>query len=51
MIGDRVYDVEGAAAQGLPAVIVEWGYGSPAEAVDAVATVYSADQLRAFLLS
>jgi phosphoglycolate phosphatase len=51
MIGDRVYDVEGAAAQGLPAVIVEWGYGSPAEAVDAVATVSSADQLRAFLLS
>lgn len=51
MIGDRIYDVEGAAAQGLPAVIVEWGYGSPAEAVDAVATVYSADQLRAFLLS
>jgi phosphoglycolate phosphatase len=51
MIGDRVYDVEGAAAHGLPAVIVEWGYGSPAEAVDAVATVHSTEQLRAFLLS
>ncbi len=51
LVGDRVYDVEGAAAQGIPAVIVEWGYGSPTEAVDAVATVYSADQLRTFLLN
>lgn len=50
LVGDRIYDVEGAAAQGIPAVIVEWGYGSPAEAVDAVATVCSADQLRTFLL-
>lgn len=51
MVGDRIYDVEGAAAQGIPAVIVEWGYGSPVEAVDAVATVCSADQLRLFLLA
>jgi len=51
LVGDRVYDVEGAAAHGIPAVIVEWGYGSPHEAVGAASTVYSADQLRAFLLA
>lgn len=51
LVGDRVYDVEGAAAHGIPAVIVEWGYGSPQEAIDAASTVYSTDQLRAFLMS
>ncbi len=50
MIGDRIYDVEGAAANEVPAIIVEWGYGSPEEATGAMATVYSADQLREFLL-
>ncbi|MEN9751140.1 MAG: hypothetical protein RLZZ600_187 [Actinomycetota bacterium] len=50
MIGDRIYDVEGAAAHGVPSIIVEWGYGSPAEATGAMSTVYSADQLRELLL-
>lgn len=50
MIGDRVYDVEGSAAHDVPAIIVEWGYGSPQEATGAMATVYSADQLRELLL-
>ena len=50
MVGDRIYDVEGAAAHGVPAIIVEWGYGSPAEALGALATVYSADQLREMLV-
>lgn len=50
LIGDRIYDVEGAAANDIPSIIVEWGYGSPEEAVGAVETVYSADQLRSLLL-
>ena len=50
MVGDRIYDVEGAAAHDVPAIIVEWGYGSPEEATGAMATVYSADQLRELLL-
>lgn len=50
LIGDRIYDVEGAAAHEIPAIIVEWGYGSPEEAKGAMATVYSADQLRELLL-
>jgi len=50
LVGDRIYDVEGATANNLPAIIVEWGYGSPAEAEGAIATVYSADKLRELLL-
>ncbi|WP_243697033.1 HAD hydrolase-like protein [Labedella endophytica] len=49
LVGDRIHDVEGAAAHGIPAIIVEWGYGSPAEAVDAMAVVHSTDQLAVLL--
>ena len=50
LVGDRVYDAEGAAANGIPAILVEWGYGSPAEAVEATAVVHSTDQLGKLLL-
>lgn len=50
MVGDRQYDVEGAGAHGLPTILVEWGYGSPAEAAGAIAVVHSTDQLRSLLL-
>jgi len=50
MVGDRQYDVEGAGAHGLPTILVEWGYGSPAEAAGAIAVVHSADQLSSLLL-
>ena len=50
MVGDRGYDAEGAAANGVPTILVEWGYGSPAEAAAATAVVYSADQLAKLLL-
>lgn len=50
LIGDRIYDVEGAAAHNVPTIIVEWGYGSPVEAAGAITTVYSADRLRELLL-
>ena len=50
MVGDRSYDAEGAAANDVPAILVEWGYGSPAEAVAATAVVHSADQLAKLLL-
>ena len=38
------------ARNGVPTILVEWGYGSPAEAGDAMAVVHSADQLRNLLL-
>ncbi|MGR2752443.1 HAD hydrolase-like protein [Agromyces arachidis] len=50
MVGDRGYDVLGAAAHDVPTILVEWGYGSPEEAGDAFAVVHSADQLRTLLL-
>jgi phosphoglycolate phosphatase len=50
MVGDRQYDVEGAGMHGLPTILVEWGYGSPAEAAGAIAVVHSADQLSSLLL-
>lgn len=50
MVGDRAYDTLGAAANGVPTILVEWGYGSPAEASDAMAVVHSTDQLRNLLI-
>ncbi|TFD69227.1 HAD hydrolase-like protein [Cryobacterium sp. Hb1] len=50
MVGDRSYDAIGAQANGIPAILVEWGYGSPAEAAAATAVVYSSDQLGRLLL-
>jgi phosphoglycolate phosphatase len=50
LVGDRIYDAEGATANGIPAILVEWGYGSPAEATEATAIVHSTDQLGKLLL-
>jgi phosphoglycolate phosphatase len=50
MVGDRGHDVLGAEANDIPSIIVEWGYGSPVEAIGAMAVVHSADQLRGLLL-
>jgi len=49
MIGDRFYDVEGAAAHDVPTIFVEWGYGSPAEQVGTVAVAKDAAELTALL--
>jgi phosphoglycolate phosphatase len=53
MVGDRRHDVEGAAAHGIDAIVVGWGYGradfpaaGPAGVVAHVATV---DELRGVL--
>lgn len=50
MVGDRNYDVLGAAAHGIPTVFVRWGYGSPAEEVGALAVVDDAEALKPLLL-
>ncbi|MGV8970041.1 MAG: HAD hydrolase-like protein [Microbacteriaceae bacterium] len=41
LVGDRIHDTEGAAAHGVPTILVGWGYGTEAEhqgALDVVAT-------------
>lgn len=50
MVGDRAHDVVGAGEHGVPTILVEWGYGSPAEATGAMAVVHSVDQLSYLLL-
>jgi phosphoglycolate phosphatase len=50
MVGDRGYDVLSAAAEGVPAVMVLWGYGSPDEGEQAVATADSPQALARLLL-
>jgi phosphoglycolate phosphatase len=49
MVGDRGYDVQSAAAEGVPAVHVLWGYGTPDESVGAVATAASPEALTRLL--
>lgn len=49
MVGDREHDVLGAAANGVPTIFVEWGYGSPAEQAGAVAIARSPAQLTRLL--
>jgi phosphoglycolate phosphatase len=50
MVGDREHDVLGAAAHGIPTVMVGWGYGSPAEAAGTIAVVETAPELEALLV-
>lgn len=50
MVGDRSHDVHGAAAHDVPTIFVEWGYGTPAEQVGAVAVASDAEELAALLL-
>ena len=50
LVGDRHHDIEGAAEHGIPTIMVEWGYGSPAEAAGAIHVVHSMEQLRALLV-
>jgi phosphoglycolate phosphatase len=50
MVGDRDYDIEGAAANGIPSIFVEWGYGSPAEAEGSLTTVATPAELIPLLL-
>lgn len=49
MVGDRGYDVEGAAAHGVPTIFVTWGYGAPEETAGTVAIVDTAAELLAEL--
>ncbi len=45
MVGDRIHDIEGATAAGIPTIYVTWGYGSPAESAGAVDIVDHPAQL------
>jgi len=50
LVGDREHDVLGAAANNVPTIFVEWGYGSVAEQAGSVAVVSTPQELQALLL-
>lgn len=50
LVGDRHYDVDGAAVHGVPTILVEWGYGSPEEQEGTVAVAKTAADLQELLL-
>jgi phosphoglycolate phosphatase len=45
MVGDRVHDVEGAAAHGIPTLGVAWGYAAPGELAGAATVAADAAEL------
>ena len=49
MVGDRGYGVLSAAAEGVPTIRVRWGYGTPDELAEALATVDSPQTLASLL--
>jgi phosphoglycolate phosphatase len=50
LVGDRKHDVEGAAANGVPTIFVDWGYGSVAEQAGAIAVAHTPAELHKLLL-
>jgi len=50
MVGDRHYDVLGAAENGVPTIFVGWGYGGIAEQVGTIAVAADAPALQNLLL-
>jgi phosphoglycolate phosphatase len=50
LVGDRIHDVEGAAANGVPTIFVDWGYGSPAEQAGTIAVARTPEELQELLL-
>ena len=47
MVGDTVYDILGAKAQGIPAIGVDWGYGKATDMIGAgaAAIAYTVEEL------
>jgi phosphoglycolate phosphatase len=50
LVGDREHDVEGAAANGVPTIFVDWGYGSASEQAGTIAVAHTPAELRELLL-
>jgi phosphoglycolate phosphatase len=50
LVGDREHDVHGAAANNVPTIFVDWGYGSVAEQAGSIAVVRTPEELEKLLL-
>jgi phosphoglycolate phosphatase len=51
LVGDRIHDIEGAAANGVPTIFVGWGYGSAAEEGGAIGVAHTPADLQRMLLN
>lgn len=51
MVGDRIYDIEGAAANGLRCVLVRWGDAEESEHAQAWRSVSTMEELEALILA
>lgn len=50
LVGDREHDVEGASANGVPTIFVEWGYGAEHEKAGSHSVARTAGELPGLLL-
>jgi phosphoglycolate phosphatase len=50
LVGDREHDIEGAAANDVPTIFVDWGYGSAAEQAGSIAVARTPADLQVLLL-
>ena len=50
LVGDREHDVEGAAANDIPTIFVDWGYGSALEQRGSLAVAHTPAELQRLLL-
>ena len=50
MVGDRIFDIDGAKACGIPSIFAGYGYGTQDEARDAWGSADSPDEIAALLL-
>jgi phosphoglycolate phosphatase len=50
LVGDREHDVEGAAANGVPTIFADWGYGSASEQAGSLAVAHTPAELQRLLL-
>jgi len=50
LVGDRFHDIEGAAANGVPTIFVDWGYGSAEEQAGSIAVAHTPGELQRLLL-
>lgn len=50
LVGDREHDIEGAAANGVPTIFVDWGYGPASEQAGSIAIAHTPGELQELLL-
>jgi phosphoglycolate phosphatase len=50
LVGDREHDIEGAEANSVPTIFVDWGYGAASEQAGSIAVAHTPAELQHLLL-